>query len=227
MDAIGKRIHPFIFNWVGHYERTLKLEAEFLELFDRVTVINSDENHEEDRWVNLGEDAYFTEQFAKAVELFDGDIMFHVQADAYSKEWFQIAETALFTHDKFGWGIYAPNVDYTMYTSNIVDLRHLGNNIRLVINTDCTAWFLDKDIINDFKNYMPIFKKTTLGWGACKLLCAITIKHDRLILRDYTYTVDHPKHTNYNAEKAYEELQILRKEMEYSDLAPYTLVKAH
>lgn len=69
------KIHPFIFNWKGQYQSTLKTELQLLEIFDNVTVINSYEDYKKDNWINLDKDAYFAEQFITACKAFDGDVM--------------------------------------------------------------------------------------------------------------------------------------------------------
>ena len=79
-------IHVFIFNWRNQFDQTVEKEKALSALGYRVTVINSDEENEQAHWVNLGESAYFTDQFMKALELFDGDVMFHVQGDVAEKK---------------------------------------------------------------------------------------------------------------------------------------------
>jgi hypothetical protein len=223
MDATGKKIHPFIFNWVGHYDRTIKLEAEFLKIFEKVTVINSDEKNQEDRWVNISEDAYFTEQFINAINIFDGDIMLHVQADASSDQWKEIVFSALVLNYKYDWGIYAPNVDYTTYIPENVDLKDIEKGVKNVLFTDCTTWFLDRSVIEEFKNYLHVFGKTKYGWGVCRIASSISLKLKKPILRDYRYTIDHPKNTNYNTDKALEEFNILNNDLFHTDLWPFSL----
>ena len=84
------KIHTFIFNWRGQYDKTKQKEQQLKDLNIPFTVINSDEEHEEDGWENIGEESYFTAQFLKAVEIFsktDADALFHIQADASFDNW--------------------------------------------------------------------------------------------------------------------------------------------
>ena len=85
---------PFIFNWKGQFEKTCQKEEQLKKIFDKVIVINSDDTNEKLEWINVGDDYYFTDQFLKAVEVFDGDVMFHIQADASYDDFESLIEDA-------------------------------------------------------------------------------------------------------------------------------------
>jgi GR25 family glycosyltransferase involved in LPS biosynthesis len=205
--GIGPQIDAFIFNWRGQLQKTLKTESELCRIFNKVTVINSDDNNKFDDWVNIGEDAYFSAQFLKALDLFDGDIFFHVQGDVTYDNWPSIIESAKLYYKKYNYGIYAPNVDYTSWSSNRVDISTIpkcnDKKLKLVTMTDCSCWFINKKIIDEYKlKYSLSFKKNKYGFGADLVNCAISIKNNMPVIRDYNYTVNHPKNTNYSSEDA-------------------------
>ena len=56
------KIQTFIFNWRGQYNNTIEKINQFKEIGITPIIINSDENHEETEWNNIGEDSYFTAQ---------------------------------------------------------------------------------------------------------------------------------------------------------------------
>ena len=149
------KIHTFVFNWRGQYEKTKQKEAQLTALGIPFTIINSDEEHEEPGWENIGEDSYFTAQFLKAIEIFsqtDADALFHIQADASYDDWGSIIESAKKYSEEYNWGIYAPNVDYTWYDSSRVDMDAFtmeDPKVKMVSNTDCTCWFIHRDIIKE------------------------------------------------------------------------------
>lgn len=205
-------IQPFIFNWKGQYEKTLAKEHALQKIFDKVIVINSDDTHEEERWVNIGDDCYYTEQFMKAIELFDGDVLFHIQADASYDNLEKLVTDAKIYFEEYEWGIYAPNVDYTWYTSENTDIESIisnHNNIKMVADTDCTCWFIHKDIINEFLNRKIDMSDQKMGWGVDLCLSAVSFVLSRPVIRDYNHTIDHPSGTNYNKEQASNEMNIL------------------
>jgi len=218
MDIVNNQlyldsIHIFIFNWKNQYTKTKQKELFLKSNGFSVSVINSDELFNEEDWIHLGEDAYFNHQFLKAIELFligNKKILLHIQADASlcNKEILNLLSDAILYFNKYNCGIYAPNVDYTFWINNITNTHTFTeSNLRTVSNTDCTFWFIKRDIIESLYDLSIRlnYKKYKFGWGydvICAALCNITNKP---IIRDYKYLVDHPKTTNYNKKLANEE----------------------
>lgn len=205
-------IQPFIFNWKGQYKKTIEKEQSLQKIFDKVTVINSDDTNEEERWVNIGDDCYYTDQFMKALELFDGDVLFHIQGDASYDKLDELVSDAKKYFEEYEWGIYAPNVDYTWYTSENTDIDSLQSNhdnIKMVADTDCTCWFIHKDVINDFLDRKIDMTDQKMGWGIDLCLSAISFLLGRPVIRDYNHTIDHPPGTNYNKGQASDEMLVL------------------
>lgn len=224
------KIHILLFNWRGKFDevfnklvtfKTIKSELKDLNL--SITVINSDEAHDARggidpdyagfEWINIGEDSYFGAQFAKAVEVFDGDIMMHVQGDCSYDSWKKLIQDALRYHEVFDWGIYAPNVDYTWYTSENADIDFLNNrkmfwegNLKWVSCTDCTCWFIDKEVIESYKALGFDMSKYKLGWGWDLILPTLSYLLEKPVIRDYNHKVDHPLSTNYNKDQGEREM---------------------
>jgi hypothetical protein len=221
------KIHAFIFNWRGQYENTLKLEKEFLNKgLYKVTVINSDDNNKKDNWVNIGEDGYFGDQFKKALELFDGDIFFHVQSDITFYNWSAIIDAIITNWKIYEYGIYAPNVDYTSWVSERVDKRIINyNNLREVSMTDCSCWAIHHSIINEFKlKYLNNISLSKYGYGIDVSICAMAVKKSMLVLRDYDFTVNNPKNTGYPKDAAKEMMILYYNSLKDADL--YTIIKS-
>jgi len=203
------RLHTFIFNWRGQYEKTKEKISQFALLNITPTIINSDEAHNDEGWVNLGESAYFTDQFIKALELFDGDVLFHIQGDASYNDLGNLIRDAEETFSTYGWGIYAPNVDYTWYDATRTDINSIqlrDKKMKVVACPDCTCWFIHKDIIDDFKNSNIDMSPYKMGWGWDLILPALAFLRRRIVIRDYYHTIDHPPGTNYNKEQAEREM---------------------
>lgn len=203
-------IQPFIFNWNNQFDKSCAIENSLNKIFDKVTVINSDDNNTRDGWVNLGNDAYFSDQFRKALELFDGDILMHVQGDVTYDRWEQLVHDARKYFDHYNAGIYAPNIDYTWYSSENVDINSIQSehsNIKMVACTDETVWFIHKEIIQKMYDRKVDFSNNKMGWGWDLILASICFSNSRPIIRDYNHTIDHPPGTNYNKNIAGNEMQ--------------------
>lgn len=205
-----KTIQPFIFNWNGQFEKTCQIEKELTKIFDKVVVINSDDNNTKDNWINLGNDAYFSDQFRKALELFDADILMHVQGDVEYDDWCRLVHDARQYMDYYNAGIYAPNIDYSWYSSENTDIESIvadHSNIKMVSCTDETVWFINKEVINEFYNKHINFSSNKMGWGWDLVFASICFTNAWPVVRDYNHTIKHPKGTNYDKNIAAKELK--------------------
>jgi len=208
-----KDIQPFIFNWNRQFEKTCKIEDSLLEIFDKVIVINSDDNNTRPGWVDVGDSFYFSDQFRKALELFSDDkkVLFHVQGDVSYNNWSGMVDSAIKYYDDYEWGIFAPDIDWVWYTSEHADIDSLESshpNIKMIANADETVWFIHSDIIKEFhnRNLLKQFSNNKMGWGWDLVFSSLCFLNSRPVIRDYNHVVDHPKGTNYNDSMASNEL---------------------
>lgn len=201
------KILCFIFSWKGQFENTIKLEKQFSSIGIDTVVINSDDEHTKSGWIDIGNECYFSDQFRKALEIFnnsDADFMWHIQADASYDDWNSILASAKNSYEKYDWGVFAPNVDDTFYVSTKTDVFDLEDKFTVVATTDNTCWIIHRDIINMLLKYLYLMDGNHLGWGWDLLICAFSHIDKKYVIRDYSYTIDHPKSTGYmkdNAEK--------------------------
>ena len=200
----------FVFSWKGQYEKAKEWEMKLLP-YGNVVVINSDDDNEEDGWVNIGNECYFSDQFRAALKIYqenkDVDVICHIQADASIDDFGKIIESAKKTFDEYNWGVYAPNVDDTFYIPERTDVFDLENNLKVVATTDNTCWFIHKDIVNKMIENISLMQHNQLGWGWDLLICAFAHLTQRKVIRDYNYTVDHPASTGYKKDEAEQEMQ--------------------
>lgn len=204
-------IQTFIFNWRGQYTKTVEKVLQLKAIGVNPIVINSDDEHTDPGWVNIGEESYFTAQFLKAIDLLapDADVLFHIQGDASYDNWEQLYADAKKYYDIYKWGIYAPNVNYTWYNSERTDLVYFlfeEPNLRMVANTDCTCWFIHKDVIQMAKDKGINFAPYKMGWSFDIIFPALCHMNKKPVIRDYAHTISHPEGTNYNKEQAEREM---------------------
>ncbi len=221
-------IQPFIFNWNKQFDKTCAIEDSLSKIFDKVTVINSDDNNTKDSWIDLGDDAYFSDQFRKALELFDGDILMHVQGDVTYDNWEKLVEDARTYFDYYDAGIYAPNVDYSWFSSENTDIDSIQadhENIKMVACTDETVWFIRKEIIQEMIDRNIDFSNNKMGWGWDLVLSSICFVNGRPVIRDYNHTIDHPLGTNYNKDVAGKEMQEVWKTLDDELKTAFALIK--
>jgi len=195
------KIQAFIFNWVGHEQNAVTLEQQLCGLCD-VTVINSDSSVENQHpaWHHLGDEAYFSAQWNKALELFEADVLFHIQADASFPCFAEILERCRFAVGEHDCGIYAPNVDYTFWTYDRSRLRAIDADLLEVPQTDCTCWAIARELLERAPRVDPLANK--FGWGIDWMMMATARLLGRKVARDYRFTLAHPRGTGYNTDTA-------------------------
>jgi hypothetical protein len=200
------KIQGFIFNWKGHEANALALEEKIGKLIE-VTVINSEEqlSGSHPGWVHLDDTAYFSAQWNKALELFDADILFHIQADADFDEFETLFARARSVFEKHRPGVYEPNVDYTDIQYDKLRLQSLGPDLFVVPFTDCTCWFITGDIVRQLP---PVdLSQNKYGWGIPRAIAALSHLSGRPCVRDYAFTIRHPRGRGYSSESAAEQLK--------------------
>ena len=203
--AMKLAIHPFIFSWKRQFEKACRIEDQLKEIFGKVTVINSDDENSRDGWINIGDSCYFGEQFRRAVDMFDGDVLFHVQGDVEYDNWKRLVDDAKLYLRFYEAGIYAPNVDYCWWNSSRTDIntRQLEHkNLKLVATTDETVWFIRKEVLAGIRERNIDMTKNPLGWGWDCVLSCISHSKGLPVIRDYRHTIKHPQGTGYNFDAA-------------------------
>jgi len=50
------KIQPFIFNWKNQFDKTCEIENSLNKVFEKITVINSDDDNKKSHWINIGEE---------------------------------------------------------------------------------------------------------------------------------------------------------------------------
>lgn len=219
-----------IFSWKGQYENALKLEKE-LSKYANTLVINSDDDNKEDRWVNIGNECYFSDQFRTALDIFnksESNVLLHIQADAsFDGDWKNIIDSAKDSFVKHNWGVYAPNVDDTFYISQRTDITTVESNLRLVATTDNTCWFVHKDIIEDMNANLHLMESNRLGWGWDLLICSFSHLRKRPVIRDYSFKINHPASTGYMKEQAEQEMFDMFEKCQNEVKRTIYLIKVH
>ena len=224
-------IQTFIFNWQGQYQKTIQKIEQLRALGIKPIIINSDDNHKNGEWYNIGEESYFTAQMLKALELFNeskSDVLFHIQGDASFNKWEDIYKSAEMYSKKYKWGIYAPNVDYTWYEAGRTDIDGFKipeENLKVVANTDCTCWMIHKDIIDEAVKRKINFEPYKMGWSFDIIYPALSHMMKRPVLRDYRFTIDHPQGTNYNKAQAEIEMHNLYESLSDDIKLAFSYVK--
>lgn len=193
-------IQIFIFCWNDYIDKAKEMEKN-LKNFGNTTVINSNIKEKTPSWINLN-NAYFAEQWNVLIENISSttEYIFHIQSDATIPNYENLInrfKDVVYKHKNIG--VYAPNVDYTWHTYDLNKLNKIEESLYEVPNTDCTCWFINRELIDN----LPLYNVNTnyIGYGADWYYIAKSRLNNKLVIRDYTITILHPNLKGYDAEE--------------------------
>lgn len=195
------QLHVFLFNWPGTKQRAAELE-EKIRPHAPVTVLNSDDSliERHPHWHHMGNDAYFTEQWNKARTLFQGEILFHLQADGWLDDFGPVLGECERSMREQNVGVYAPDVDFTDHVFAPARLKPVSEGLYEVPQTDCTCWAVTADVLARTPSFDPAVNK--LGWGIDYVNIAAARLMGRRVVRDYRFKVQHPEGRGYGKQAA-------------------------
>ena len=223
-------VQPFIFNWKGKYRNVNKIAGQFRSIFEDITVINSDDDYCPEDWVNIGDDFYFSGQFNTALKYFSGDIFFHVQGDVSYNRWQELVDDAIFYMQYYDCGIYAPNINHTHWPTEVVKIKDRNNlleheSLDIVSCTDETVWFIHRDVLSKIGQHSIHFPYSDFGWGIDFVLSSISFLNKKLVLRDSSHTITHPKGRSYSFQQAMQQLKKLKDSLPLDVLEIVNLIQ--
>jgi hypothetical protein len=196
-------IKCFLFNWPRQTQKAKNTYAALKMLGCSVTVINSDPDYTPFDWINLGNSAWFGQQWALATQLFQGDVMFHIQADAEYPDWKSLLISAKETFTLHNWGLYSPNLQHNNWGAVPIESWQSSiPEVKAVANPDCTCWFIHKDVVEKYRNLNLKYTDNYLGWGIDCVVSALSWQAKRVVLRDWRHTVYHHPGRGYGEDQA-------------------------
>jgi hypothetical protein len=217
MSFTADDIYVYIFSWKHVTPNAQDLYSAISPHFPNTFLINCDEHTlildiSEDRVIQLDDSYYYGGQFETAIHAIPpGKILTCIVGDVEpGADWAQIATNAIDAFNTEKAGVYAPNVDFTGWTSR-GPLINESKQLYSVVNTDCTCWFLHPTLISGLKD-LHYRSLCNLGWGIDHVFCEEAIRKDLLVIRDYRVLVRQPKGTGYSEARARVEMMIIRRE---------------
>jgi hypothetical protein len=208
------KIQTFIFNWKRHEANAAALEEKIARLA-HVVVINSEEglSARHPGWIHLDDSAYFSEQWNKAIELFNGDLLFHIQADVEFDRFDALFARVESMWTKYTLGIYEPDIRVTIpwFRYDKSKLQPIEPDVFEIPMADCTCWFIDGQIVRKFPRVDVSVNK--FGWGICGVMAALSQLNGRRCIRDYRFTVSHPRGRGYSSAVAEQQRDVYIKSL--------------
>jgi hypothetical protein len=203
-------LHVNILAWVGHEEKARVIEQAVRPHADYVSVIYSvPENPPAipETWTKVDYECFFGCKFRKALDLHNGGVMLQIQADAHADDWGHLISRCREAFDTIpDLGVWAPDVDYTMFTTDRVFISNFDPDRSLISvrQTDGIVWAMSDQVINRMRK--ADYSGNRLGWGIDSMAIAFAYSNNLLVLRDTSLVVNHPKSKGYDGEEANNQL---------------------
>ena len=219
-----KYINPFtaVFTWNNYDTKVYDLQHKIKQITGQCIVIASHDTPKRKRfdWYYVGENAYYTKQWNKSIELFKAHQQYNtfvqIQGDASINDLHKFYDQLEKSYEKYKWGIYTPYIDFSPHYHPLDDSVS-PDGYKQIERTDCTAWAINEFII---KQGVDSFNenKYKYGWGIDKYYNNISIKSKLPIIIDYNIKVDHPKSSNYEHTIPFQEADEMEREFTNKEL---------
>lgn len=204
--ASGVPLHVNVLAWTGFEDKAKAIEQAVTPHADQVSVVYSVPDNAPDipdTWTTVDYECFYGCKFAKTLQLHEGGILLQIQADASVPDWGHLiarCRKAFLDHPEIG--VWAPDIDYTMWVTNKVFLRDFDpeNSLISVRQTDGIVWAMSEAVVARMKK--ADFSNNRLGYGIDSLAIAYSYANNMVVCRDTSIVVDHPKGKGYSHEEA-------------------------
>lgn len=228
-----RRVHAIIFVWPGHVENGTTIARQLRGCVERLTVIDASESQvpadlaqaPDLEWLSVDPQFYYGSKFKKATQIFDGDVLLQIQADARSDDWPKLVRCCRAAFDQQqDIGVWSPDVWFTLFPTDQVSLYRVGTSTRYVVaQSDCIVWALTKPVVERLGRFD--FSANNLGWGIDWAAMAYCFANQLTVVRDKAITIEHPRSRNYDTVKAREQMFAFVEQFSAAELTQYHLLE--
>lgn len=200
-DAL--KIQAFIFNWGDYAQRAHRIETDICDLVP-TTVISSTDGISA-KWVEIGKDAFFTDQWNMALEMVhpDTDLLLHIQADSglRGRDYQALMDRIRSVYKRINFGTYAPLLDRQKVHRKQYRRKNRGDGLFEVPRTDCTFWVISSKVFRILPRYWDA-KLNRFGWGIEPAYAKKAKRMKMPVVIDLKFRAFHVGGTNYNRRAA-------------------------
>jgi len=210
-------LHVNILAWVGQEEKARTIEEAVRPHADQISVVYSVPDNPPDipeTWTTVDYECFFGCKFRHALDLHRAGVMLQIQADAHIDNWGHLISRCREAFDTVpDLGVWGPDVDYTMFTTDKVFISDFDphNSLISVRQTDGIVWAMSEPVIDRMR--LADYTGNRLGWGIDSMAIAFAYANNMLVLRDTSLLVDHPQGKGYGREEAAKQLTWFLEQM--------------
>ncbi|MFM1989598.1 MAG: hypothetical protein RJA99_2555 [Pseudomonadota bacterium] len=203
-------MHACVVCWTGREQAARAIASGLRDRIDQLTVVYSNGQDREEGgagdWVKVPDAWFYGRKFRRLLDAHRGGVLLLVQADAQCDDWGALARRCaeVFAADP-GLGVWAPDIDYTPFTIDLVQVRPLpGKGLCEAVHTDGIVWAIAEPVVQRLRRMD--YDCNNLGWGIDWAALAFARTARLRIVRDRSLHVRHPKGSGYAARAAREQM---------------------
>ena len=199
------RVHAFVISWSGYADKAAAIATALEAEVGQLTVIHSEpgvvNRHRPGKWVVVPDSHFYGMKFRRSLELFAGDVMLQIQADADCADWRLVVEkTKLAFASVPRLGVWAPDVSFTPLPLWLVSLADDPTGLRHVALVDGVVWALSADVCGRLRQFD--YTTNNVGWGIDWAAAAFAHATGRPVMVDPSLAVSHPMTRGYSTDAA-------------------------
>lgn len=199
----------FIISWRGYNLKAANIAREFTSIAKTVNVIYSTEDEvstaiDQDprvQWVKVPDTYFFGRKLSTCFSLAHEPHSLFICADAEYGQWANVGHAFLDAIKAFhDLGVWAPSIDHTPWTLDLVEHVNLSARYSRVLQTDGVVWGLCQELVARLKVFD--YSTNNSGWNIDWAAICIAYERELPVIRDKSIKIFHPTGTGYNKQVA-------------------------
>ncbi len=218
MVEINKNsVHAFIISWDGMHNKANSIAKKISGHVEKLHIIYSNTNETDEfgsgDWIKLNNHLFFGAKFKQCLDLYVGGIFLLIHADADCHDWVNLINICkrkhLYSNDI---GVWAPSINDSWWSTNHVEIAKSKNlEATFVMQTDAIVFSLTEYVVERMKKFD--YKENNLGWGIDWAAITYCYCNNKMVIRDDSIFIEHPKGTGYQKKEATKQMNIFLNQL--------------
>lgn len=222
----------FIISWRGYNLKAANIACELTSIAKTVNVIYSTEDEvstviDQDprvQWVKVPDTYFFGRKLRTCFSLAHEPHSLFICADADYSQWADVGHAFLDAIKAFhDLGVWAPSIDYTPWTLDLVEQANLSARYSQVLQTDGVVWGLCQELVSQLKVFD--YSTNNSGWNIDWAAICIAYERELSVIRDKSIKIFHPMGTGYNKQVARLESEFFLRQFSDEMFKNYAIFK--
>ncbi|OOZ38397.1 hypothetical protein BOW53_15730 [Solemya pervernicosa gill symbiont] len=222
-------MQAFIISWEGQTDNAREIATALAGEVEHIHVIYSSHANTieegDGNWVKVPDSWFFGKKFSHGLDLFNGEILLLIQADAQCDDWPQLVRRcrAAFALNKVG--VWGPAVDYNAHDYDFSQRIRDRRTLYQAVNIDAVVTAYSRCVVDRLREFS--YEHNNLGWGIDWASNCYSRVNNLCVLRDRAIDVVHPRERGYDATEAESQMVLFLDQMTEQEKVQYALLSTY